>query len=318
MTDPAEASAVPALADRFARREEAAPPARSVTHQHLLNVVVAHLARRRAASPVRVLDAGCGDGLLLDYLAQSLGQGFPAAQFEFHGFDVSNHGVQPPDYFSRTIELLERRSPRVPWKERLALVSDRDPWPWPAGRFDVVVSNQVLEHVRDHRHFFSELRRTLAADGFSVHLFPTRDCIVEPHLDVPFAHRIRSRRTIERYLEFATRLGLGRYVAGTESRRSYAVRHADYLAANVNYKSVLELRDLAAECGLRASYGHTGGLYRAKLRALLGGRGAMRYRTRDAEPDALAATFPFRFVSSVTLLLTRDDAPAAGPATDGR
>lgn len=310
MTSAAKASPDPSPGSTgaLARGAGSAPPPLSVMHQHLLNVAVSRLAFGRG--PVRLLDAGCGDGLLLAYLARGLEHHFPRAEFELYGFDVGNHGVQPPDYFRRTIETLQSRVPWQRWDGRLALISDRDRWPWPADTFDVVVSNQVLEHVRDHRLFFSELRRTLAPGGFSVHVFPTRHCVVEPHLKIPFAHRIGNRAMTARYIEFATRLGLGRFDARVETRRGFAVRHADYLAENVNYRSVPEIQDLATKCGLRASFRHTPGLYSAKLRALLGKTGATRLWTDGREPGARAATFPFRLLSSVTLILTRDERPS--------
>ena len=304
----------PGGSDALARGAGAAPAAVSVMHRHLLDVILSCQAFGRR--PVRLLDAGCGDGLLLAWLARSLAHLFPRAEVELYGFDVGNHGVQPPDYFLRTIETLQSRVPWQRWDERLALISDRDPWPWPADTFDVVVSNQVLEHVRDHRLFFSELRRTLAPGGFSAHVFPTRHCLVEPHLKIPFAHRMGDRARTARYIELATRLGFGRYDASVETRRSFAIRHADYLAENVNYLSVPEIQHLAAQCGLHATFRHTPGLYAAKVRALLGRTDAARSRRHGRDPGAGAATFPFRLLSCVTLVLTREEPPV--PAVDGR
>lgn len=309
MTRAARAASEPSPASAAAPGASpgAAPPPLSVMHRHLLDVVLSRHDFGRG--PVRLLDAGCGDGLLLAWLARSLAHLFPRAEIELYGFDVGNHGVQPPEYFQRTVETLQSRAPGQRWDDRLALISDRDPWPWPAGMFDVVVSNQVLEHVRDHRLFFSELRRALAPGGFSVHVFPTRHCLVEPHLKIPFAHRMGDRDRTARYIEFATRLGFGRYDARVETRRSFAVRHADYLAENVNYLSVPEIRQLAAQSGLHATFRHTPGLYAAKLRSLLGQTGATRLRTRGRDPAAGAATFPFRLLSCVTLVLSRDELP---------
>ena len=287
-----------------------APP--SITHSHLLDCVVARLRQR--AGPVRLLDAGCGDGALLEFLGHGLEQAFPGRRFELYGFDVANHGVQPTGYFAATRERLAAQLPGRPWSEHLALISDRDPWPWPRASFDVVVSNQVLEHVRDHRLFFAELARTLAPDGFSVHVFPTRHCLVEPHFHIPLVHRIGHGGLARRYVELAARLGLGRFDAATETRADFAQRVTRYLAENTNYRSVPELQQLAAQCGLRASFADTGALYFAKARSLAGASRRSSHRDGAAlQPARNGAALPWRYVASVTLVL----APAAAPGALG-
>src|SRR5438477_403658 len=50
-------------------------PATSLTHQHLLSVLVTEADRFPSGSVVRVLDAGCGDGVLMDYLTRNLREG---------------------------------------------------------------------------------------------------------------------------------------------------------------------------------------------------------------------------------------------------
>ena len=43
--------------------------AKSITHEHMLAVVMTERKARGEAGPLRVLDVGCGDGALLGYLA---------------------------------------------------------------------------------------------------------------------------------------------------------------------------------------------------------------------------------------------------------
>ena len=289
-----------------------APRAASVTHQHLLDVMLAHVGSATPGNLLRVLDAGCGDGLLLAFLARGLAWHRPDRVLELHGFDVHDHGVQPKDYFDRTLDLLRTQVPDTPWEQRLALISDRAPWPWPEARFDVVVSNQVLEHVRDHRHFLTQLRRVLRPGGFSVHVFPTRHCWIEPHLHIPFVHRIGTPKGVARYIEVATRLGFGRHDPACESRRAYALRHADYLAHNVNYRSVRELHALGMQSGLEVEFGHTAGLYLTKLRQLLG-RSPRPVRAQPPQPPGAPprGALPYCWLSSVTLVLRRPESGCA-------
>jgi SAM-dependent methyltransferase len=60
--------------------------------------------------------------------------------------------------------------------------------PFPDDSFDVVVSNQVLEHVGDEdRQLFHlrEIRRVLTEKGYAYLAFPNRWAPIEPHFRVP-------------------------------------------------------------------------------------------------------------------------------------
>ncbi|MDT8407025.1 MAG: class I SAM-dependent methyltransferase [Methylococcales bacterium] len=61
--------------------------------------------------------------------------------------------------------------------------------PYPDGRFDVVISNHVIEHVGEEpaqRHHLSEIRRVMKADGIGYLAAPNRWMLVEPHYQLPF------------------------------------------------------------------------------------------------------------------------------------
>jgi len=285
-------------------------PALSVTHQHLLSVVATEFVRPAAARPVRILDAGCGDGLLLDYFAQNMGKIYPGVTFEFYGFDVSDHRVQAPGYFQDTVAILSRNHPYMPWSERLALISESDAWPWPPDQFDVIISNQVMEHVRNHRLFFSEIFRTLRPDGFSVHVFPLRHVLVEPHLHLPLVHRIRNRDLLRRSIHFLSRLGLGKYDPAQESLDSYAERHAAYLLTNVNYLTSRNVLKLAAESELHADFRYTPQYYLAKLRAILSRAPTLHYRRGGPQGGDKLASALLKYLASVTLVVVKQMSPA--------
>lgn len=282
----------------------------SVTHQHLLSVVATEFVVPAAGRSVRILDAGCGDGLLLDYLARNLGEIYPGVTIEFYGFDVSDHGVQAPGYFQDTVAMLSRNHPHTPWSGRLALISESDAWPWPPGQFDLIISNQVMEHVRNHRVFFSEIFRTLRPDGFSVHVFPLRHVLVEPHLHLPLVHRIRNRDLLRRSIHFLSRLGLGKYDPAQESLDSYAERHAAYLLTNVNYLTSRNVLELAAECELYADFRYTPQYYLAKLRAMLSRAPALRYRRGGPRGSDKLASALLKYLASVTLVVAKQAHPA--------
>jgi hypothetical protein len=65
-------------------------PPKSITHAHLLSVVHTEMSYRSVSgSVVRLLDAGCGDGELIIYLAKSL----PLLNRSLGEVDMSIRGI---------------------------------------------------------------------------------------------------------------------------------------------------------------------------------------------------------------------------------
>jgi SAM-dependent methyltransferase len=282
--------------------------ARSITHEHLLGVVATELTRRRPDGGIRLLDAGCGDGALLAYLARRLPELAPDAPVDLYGFDVRDHGVQEAGFMARTLDAMAAAHPAVDWGARISSIADADPWPYAAGAFDMVVSNQVLEHVRDHDRLFAETRRVLKDGGYAVHLFPLKHYVWEGHLDLPFVHRIGYYDLLRWYISCLSWLGLGKF--RTHQRElgatlpTFAERHADYMLHYTNYLTYRQVLALAKRHGLRPSFRYTKEFYTLKLRTLLGRRAKTAYR-RQWPPAEWLAFLLLRHVSSVTLFLEK-------------
>lgn len=284
---------------------------KSLTHQHLLSVVCTE-CRRRAKAPrrhLRLLDLGCGNGALLGYLSVLLPAQLPDWQIELHGCDVGDSRVQEAGFLDQAIATLAHEQPGVPWPQRIARMETGSPWPYPDSWFDAIVSNQVLEHVHDLGHVFAEMRRTLRPDGFGVHLFPLRHCLLEGHLLLPLAHRVGDHDLLRWYIAWWSRVGMGKYRAhrranGTELAE-FAERHADYLHYFTHYVKHRELLQLGKRHHLRLSLRYTRELYSSKVRALLRRPPRYFYSTERWPPgDALAALL-LRYISGITLLVTR-------------
>ena len=285
----------------------------SVTHTHLLSCLQTVLAAAGSHSVTRILDVGCGDGLLVKYLTQSLAQILPGQKIEIFGLDVNDHGVQAPDYWEKTQRLLAKELPSVDWSQRLKLVSVTDPWPFPDAWFHAVVSNQVLEHVQDHAFFFREHRRVLAPQGTGIHLFPLHHCILEPHLLLPLVHWVKDFERRKSAIAVATRLGFGRFSGTKAERDKYAAGHAAYLVQQVNYKTQDAVANVALAAGLVPTFAQTHFYYAQKIRSLLG---QPRIATYRQPPNLLGNLYArlLRYVSSVTLHVR----PASEPDGNGR
>ncbi len=120
-----------------------------MTHEpELREWTVAHVQRWVPAG-ARVLDAGCGIGLMLADLA---------ASYDAVGVDIAD------TYLAHaTAQGLDARHG---WVEAL---------PFPSGSFDAAVCSDVLEHLRDPDKAIAELRRVVVPGGVLVARVPDGD-----------------------------------------------------------------------------------------------------------------------------------------------
>ncbi len=114
--------------------------ARQVEIEHYLKRV---LKLQEIDRPYRVLDLGCGTGKSMKYF-RSLN-----ANIDWYGIDIESS----PEVLSRTEH-----------NERL-ITFDGINIPFADGHFDLVYSNQVLEHVRHPRALLEEVSRILKPGG---------------------------------------------------------------------------------------------------------------------------------------------------------
>jgi SAM-dependent methyltransferase len=149
------------------------------------------VAKRRFSGIERptVLDFGCGRGQIV-----SLGVK--------RGLDI--YGV---DTFEGWWDNW-RNNPLPGAAGRISKIFDH--LPFADSRFDIVVSNQVFEHISEPVRVLPEIHRVLKPAGLFLALFPFRETWFEGHLGLYFAHHLqRHPALLRKYLAVANALGVG-------------------------------------------------------------------------------------------------------------
>jgi SAM-dependent methyltransferase len=292
--------------------------ATSVTHEHFLYLISSEITKRlkgknNFGQTIRILDAGCGNGLLIAYLYRNLPKINPDFSFDLHGFDVTDSQVQKSDFFDTTIKILQTHIPTVEWESKLSIIQGNQIWPYQRDSFDFVISNQVLEHVVDHELFFSNTYRVLKPSGFSAHLFPLKSCIYEGHLDLPFAHKIHNYDILVNYIKTCSKFGLGKFQGHHQqtgiSLNDFSMNHADYMYFFTNYLSYQDILALGKKYRLRVSTRYTHNFYTTKIRNIIGFKKPYTYTSSLNLFSALLESLMFlilKRIASITICLEKE------------
>jgi SAM-dependent methyltransferase len=265
------------------------PAPSSITHQHLLSVIATEMRDR---PNLNIADVGCGGGALIRYLRAALPEVLLGCNVRVSGFDVSDfapHGNTNVGADTKTVRT-------------------GDPWPYTDHSLDVIISNQVLEHVFDQPFFFQQIARCLKPNGFSVHLFPLKNVIYEDHVGIPLAHRIPKPG----WIRLMSRIGFfnarrAKSLPGSETS-DFGQRAADYIKNYTIYVTQAELRKIAQDASLELSFDYTPRFYTAKLRAMAK-RTPVFFYPKTPRLDAAAFCF-VRYISGITLVLRPIRPPA--------
>ena len=166
-----------------------------------------------------IMDFGCGAGKVVGELR---GLGYQA-----FGCDIKFKDVDHAD-----TKLMQ--------SENLIRLIDMDSYklPFDDDAFDLIISDQVFEHVQNYSETIAELGRILKKDGCCIHIFPSRYKPIEAHVYVPFSSVIRSRA----WLWFWAKMGIrNRYQARIPAAEAVD-RNFYYLNNNTNYLSKTRIR----------------------------------------------------------------------------
>jgi ubiquinone/menaquinone biosynthesis C-methylase UbiE len=211
---------------------------------------------------------------MISLIFEKLKEMNPDVKIHIYGFDVKDSQVQESNFIDKSVYYLNKTYPDCNWQDKIKIIKSSEKWPFADQQFDFVISNQVLEHVFDHDHFFSEMDRVLKNDGKCVHIFPLKHYIFEGHLNIPFVHRITNWDLLYLYIKICSKLKLGKYKKHKKNNPSLTIsdfseKHADYIVHNTNYITKTELYSISKKYNFRSSFRYSGWMYMNKVRSIL-------------------------------------------------
>ena len=183
-------------------REKPSLPALRFNNRYLLDWM-----RRANRAGFRALDFGCGNGALV-FTARQAG-------IDAYGAETYYDGARPQD-----LELVRAFDPETTYVRTI----DDGRLPFPDEWFDLVVANQVFEHIHDLDAAAREFARVLKPGGSLLSIFPTSGVIREGHLGVPLIHHLPKGIVRRTYYRLARRM----------SRRARAIPWGETNAAAVD------------------------------------------------------------------------------------
>ena len=268
----------------------------SIAFEVILHLILREISEHalKKSTPIRILDVGCGNGKLISFLQSRLSEVLDAHKVDIHGCDIEEENVQKFGYLEKTRESLARSFPDINWAQRIITIPERGYWPL-TQKFDIIISNVVLEHVRDKEWFFRNISMNLTATGASIHIFPTSHIIVEPHLKIPFVHKIANLKIRSRWIK----------IMGNRNYRENPGKYADYVQHYTYYSSEAEIHRLCKDYNLSSDFTDSPLLYFFKANQIL------RRNTFPSQSDSLNLFVMWllhkvlRYGSSVTVRCTK-------------
>lgn len=171
-----------------------------------------------------IMDLGCGAGRMVQ-AGRAKGLQFYGCGFELRDdFDTA-----VPDLVQQGILRQIRPQPYE--------------LPFDDSHFDVVVSDQVLEHVMDYPTTLREIHRVLKPGGAFLHIFPARYKLVEPHIRVPLASVLRAQWWLKSWASIGIRNRFQQQLSVAETSAANTV----FLTEHTNYLPKRTLRRLFSE-----------------------------------------------------------------------
>ena len=188
------------------------------------------------AAELKVLDWGCGRGRLVLSLRQ---QGYQC------------FGVDPdPEPVANAHRWFYEQGQDA--STTLQPIAANGAVPFGDDEFDIVVSDQVLEHVADLQTVATEIARISRNEGIGLHCYPAHHGLMESHLGMPLVHWLPAGVLRQSLIALFVSLGAEPRWQDLQhlSRRDKARAYEHYLAAKIFYRPPRRVAATFRQAGL--------------------------------------------------------------------
>lgn len=186
---------------------------------------------RQYAPTGKILDYGCGDGTAIVQKGRALGLDIVGVE-AFYGGSTARETAEAHGLLGTCVFPLEPDF-KIPFPDQT---------------FELIVSNQVLEHVESLELTLAEVTRVLKPGGKLLTIFPDLGVIREGHCGIPFAHRFeRGSRWRYPYMRTMRQLGFGSFTQ-TKPPREWTLGFIEWLDKYTHYRPLTEIqREMQAQ-----------------------------------------------------------------------
>jgi len=185
-------------------------------------------------SNIRILDFGCGRGLLCVTLTR-LG-------YQAYGVDIDKSAVD------EGMQFMEKHGYV---KDVLGTIDEQGKTKFENDYFDIIISDQVFEHIEDILTTATEVARLTKPSGWGIHSYPACYLPVEPHIFVPFVHWLPKNKIRQYWIHFF--LNFKKKTPWDHlkhmNNKELAAYYFDYLDKQTFYRLPSQVVDVFSELG---------------------------------------------------------------------
>ncbi|MEP0854538.1 class I SAM-dependent methyltransferase [Trichocoleus sp. DQ-U1] len=175
----------------------------------------------------KILDFGCGNGNIVQ-LMRSEG-------IDCYGADVFYSGASYKTLFEN--ELFKNKIIRE--------ITENGEIPFEDSYFDIIISNQVFEHINDKESVLKQIERVVKPNGLMYHHFPSKEVIREGHIGIPMVHWMAKGKFRYLYTVLLRGIGLGYFKNGV-SISKWAKEKLDWIDKYCFYEKYADIYSLFA------------------------------------------------------------------------